>query len=510
MIRTYKQEIKERSRKNIWEHSIFSLTYNRSLNRILNPNYIYKLWDYAFEENIFKYKYAHSCDNSVLSDWLSFSDITYRNKNANELKVAFFCGAEPENDIMHLLNLGIRIENIYAFEYEKKIFKSAVESLKNTYPNLKIYNGNIEHFIESNSAIFDIIYLDFTKSIINEFKTICKILDSNILSELSVLIVNTTLPEETEENIDFLTNYFLYQSCFEYVVINGDEQKEGNQGRFVESCSSHGIDYESLKKSIKSNFEEAYSAFQTNFIINYSNIIKPIYSVLNNSILKNRLFINDDSQIKNIIKPYYESEDIFYDPEEVSLHFFLNSIRNDKWLSFFNNKERYTRHNALKLFYMYLNSTYDNNLSILNQSLKDEINKIQNNLIGAKEGLFCDIPMIHLWLELAVNQLGLPYHHNSENHKRFSYRAKERKMFIDIFTFDKCRSLYDWLPMVEYYGKDLMNMERQILSRICIDAIGKHSIYILEKQYFGSAIIGWNEKEWSKNHSIEDRIEITE
>jgi hypothetical protein len=81
-------------------------------------------------------------------------------------------------------------------------------------------------------------------------------------------------------------------------------------------------------------------------------------------------------------------------------------------------------------------------------------------------------------------------------------------MCTDIFTFDKCRAFYDWLPMIEFYGEDLMQMERQILARICVDAISKHSLHILEQQYYGSALIGANERPWSRNFELPIRYFI--
>ena len=151
-------------------------------------------------------------------------------------------------------------------------------------------------------------------------------------------------------------------------------------------------------------------------------------------------------------------------------------------------------------------------MDILSESLKKSIPEIMESVPDSKFSrfsIFCDIPMIHLWLELAVNQLGYPYHHNTKNHKRYSYKAKEREMCLDIFTFDQCRSLYDWLPMIEYYGDDLKNLERQMMTRICIDAIGKHSLHILDRQYFGAALVCINDEDWSENHHFEDRKEIT-
>ena len=135
---TYKQPVKERSRELIWNHAVETLTSRRNDNRILNTNYMEHLWLYCqqwLEEKL---------DTATFVKWKEFADICYGQKRPEELKVAFFCGNEPENDVKHLLNLGIRIENIYAFEYDKRMFKEAVESLHGTYPLLKIYKGNIE------------------------------------------------------------------------------------------------------------------------------------------------------------------------------------------------------------------------------------------------------------------------------------------------------------------------------------------------------------------------------
>lgn len=509
-MNTYKIPIKDVTRQLVWEHTIDSLTTSRELSRVLNKYYIKKLWKYAFEDYILKYKVAESYDNLYLQDWLSFSDTIYQNKKADELKVAFFCGPEPENDVEHLLRLGVRIENIYAFESDKDIFKQAIDSLRSNYPTLKIYNGKIENFLLSNFVVFDAIYLDFTESIISTFKTLCMILDANGLSNLSILAVNTCFPDKNEENIKFLTDYFFYQSCFEYSVFFGREKDEPNEGRFIESANYYGYNYEKTKECITNNFEEAYSAFQTSFILNYSNHIKPFMSVLNNPITKKRLFSTKKEEMEKLISNFHLKEEIHYEPERYSLYHFLNSQDKKSWKTFFAERgsEKFSRKDATTLMYAFLDSYYENYSSLLSDALKLALPIINSNLLDKRGGLFCDIPMINIWLEQAINQLGYPYHINAANHKRYSYTSKTRKMCLDIFTFDQCRALYDWLPMIEYYGDDLSILERQMISRICIDAIGKHSIHILERQYYGSAIVGINEHSWSQNHDIKDRIDL--
>lgn len=517
---TYKQEIKEYSREIIWKHSIDNLTINREESKILNSKYINRLWDFAFEDSLIKHKIIKNADEKYLNDWNSFSDQTYSTKKPNELKVAYLCGPEPQNDLNHLIELGIRIENVYAFESEKTLYNQALNSLKDNYPTLKIFNGKIDHYLKSTLVKFDIVYLDFTSPLFSReskpYQTIITLFENQSLSNLSSLIVNTCYPDKTQENVDFLTSFFHYQAFYDYLIYDSSDQD--SKGRFMEDNFSAGIyEKDEFSPYVDKNFDFAYSAFQTSFIINYTNHILPITNVLKNPLLYKRLFTSNSDKINEEIKKFEENESTYIDPTNYSLYHFFSDLINGEsnleksWKSFItkNDYNGYSMEMAIKFFYMQLNAPTEGFLNILSDSLKLSIPEIMKNIPDAinnmSRGLFCDVPMIHLWQELAINQLGYPYHNNTKSHKRFSYKAKERRMCVDIFTFDQCRSLYDWLPMVEYYGLDLKIIERQILTRICIDAIAKHSLHILQNQYFGAHIVCINDRTWSKNHYFENR-----
>lgn len=507
-METYKQEIKEKTREIIWKHAITSLTNNRRSCRILNSEYMEHLWGYSKIQIRMSKEAPYLFNEDIYQDWTEFADITYQNKKVSELKIGFFCGPEPENDVRFLIEKGVRVENIYAFEYDKKIFNQAVNSLHSSYPRLKIYNGKIEDFIQLNSVVFDIIYLDFTRSLLKEFKTVFKLISNNSLSELSVLVVNTTIPEKTEDNINQLANYFFYNPIFEYGILNDEEDDYSNNedsfGKFREGCTAYGIcSVEELKPYIERNFTDAYSAFQTHFIISYSNLIKPIHSVVNKEFLFKRIFNSSetDKLLKN--SKSLDNWELRHTLDSPLIHQQISSAFSKEHFFSVNDVGcKYSIQQATYLFDLYDNAEYDNYHNILSNVLQKAIPQIHNNIIGARNGLFCDVPMIHLWLELIINQYGSPYHFNMQNHKRYKYTSKQRDMYFDIFTLDRCRSLYDWLPIIEYYGDDLSCLERQIVSRMCIDAIGKHTIFNLNQQYYGSALIGLNEKKWSKNHFV--------
>ena len=137
---------------------------------------------------------------------------------------------------------------------------------------------------------FDIVYLDFTGSLFKEYKVVLKMLDLNALNDMSILAVNTTYPDKTEENIDILTNFFYNDTFFESSVLtSNDTEEENSKVQRVEGCDAMGIDIENLRSIIDMNFENAYSAFQTALIIDYANRHKPAYEVFKQDMLSKRL-----------------------------------------------------------------------------------------------------------------------------------------------------------------------------------------------------------------------------
>lgn len=510
MAVSYKQTVKEKSRKILWEHAVFSLTYNRVANRVLNPSYMRLLWHYCYDECLVPYYDPDipSFDMNYFNDWQSFSDITYGSKKPEELKVAFFCGPEPENDLKHLLDLGVRIENVYAFEYDRDLFEIAVESLQDAYPQLKIFRGKIGDFTASSKVVFDIIYLDFTRSLLQEYRTVCKMFEDDVLSEQSVLIVNTTYPDPTKENIQFLVDYYINQAEFEYSALFGQTEEEHGM---IESCWAYGLAEDDIYQLIEKNFEDAYGSFQTHFINSFAAQLKPMISVMNSTMLEERLFSMPLRDLKQKAIDYMNTEDVMCEPDGWTWGLFSMRGLLPSWKQFLDNPDngmKVSRGDCIRIKELYMNSTYEKVTEILSKSLSVEIEKIRSSLIDPRGGVFCDVPLPHLWLEMLINQLGYPYHQNTSNIRRYKYKAKERSMCLDILTFDRCRSLYDWLPMIEYYGDGLSVLERQMITRMCMDAIDKHTIWVLNRQYYGSAMVGVNEYPWARNHSLRPRAEI--
>ncbi len=296
---TYTQDIKEKSRIQIWTKAIKKLTVYREKQRILKTNYIRNLWDYAFDEIL----PTKNPDDKFIESWINFSNNLYGIKHPEQLKIAYFCGPEPENDLEIMIKLGVQIENVWAIESNKKTYLSALKRAKAKYPILKIFNGAISDLIKITTFKFDIIYLDFTAPLFSKeskpLLTINSIFESNSFADLGVLIVNSSLPDKTDENIDFLSSYFRSHSFLEGSIYTGNIK----DSRFFEGADCHGYvsrieienyelddDEKIFEDLIELNFESAYSAFSTHYPTIVASYIQPMLRVGSTAALK-RMFI---------------------------------------------------------------------------------------------------------------------------------------------------------------------------------------------------------------------------
>lgn len=551
---SYKQDIKEKSRIEIWTIAINKLTIQREQQRILNPNYIRRLWDYAFDEVLTN----RNPNENFIEGWIDFSNNLYESKQPQQLKIAYFCGPEPENDLSIMIRLGIRIENVWAIESDKSTYNLALYSAKKKYPTLKIFNGSIADLLKITSFKFDIIYLDFTATLFSKnsrpLLTINSVFETDSLNDLGILIINSTLPDNKEENVDFLASYFKSHPFFEADILYGEQENTW----FTEGADASGVidkqTYEISKSEgyideikdspifeelIKSNFEAAYSAFSSHYPIIAAGYIQPMLRIASNPALKRMLLKVDDLQIQQCLDKMatpinYEAIEQKYDivkclkdrdnfPIELSggeifenhmefpiWNFILrlknsNHSLNKYWYQQFSTNNSMV--SILKSVQLYdlLRNAQNSYQDILSETLSQSINLVIKALPDPNGGIFCDVPLPHLWIELALNHIGNAYHINTDMHWRAKYQAKTRVMFLDLFVFDNCRALYNWLPMINLYGQDMKSIERQIIVRSCMDAITKQNHYSSYYSYYGANLIGEGSKRWSKFGKLNKR-----
>lgn len=511
-MESYKQQTKERSREMIWEHAVYSLTIRRSNNRVLQEEHIRTLWSHVF----FKSKYTrvpfadYIPDTSYLNSWCDFANNIYGFKRASELKIVYLCGPEPENDLNILLRLGVSIENIWAIEANKKAFEKAIENIRNIYPTLKIFHGSIDAFFKIYPTPFDIIYLDFTAPLFSKeqkpFQTIHTIFDNQVLSELGVLITNYSVPDKTEDNVEFLADFFIDQEYLEGTV-HGAISSEGEMLTwFGDSARSHyGTgNTQTLISKIDTNFKGAYSAFCSLYPIYYANAVSPDYRIAKDPILFKKMYNDEKINQKKSSNKYFGDNILYENHPAFGFVNRLNSSKHDlsqAWSNVYGVKEsggRCSRLEAITLSAFLRSEFISNDNDIFSPTLKHSIINTYRAIEWIEDRrLFCDILFPNILAEIALFQLGLPYHPQMNNHKRFKYTAKTREMNTDIITFDRCRSFYDWIPLMEFYDATISALERQIILRSCLDIIGGKQAALTPIPIYdsGVSIVGIGEAE---------------
>ena len=53
-------------------------------------------------------------------------------------------------------------------------------------------------------------------------------------------------------------------------------------------------------------------------------------------------------------------------------------------------------------------------------------------------------------------------------------------MFLDMFVFDECRYLYDWMPTIDNFLHSIEDIERQFVFRFALDGINRHTRWYFE------------------------------
>ena len=449
----YKQPVKGDSRSALWEHAVHSLTAKRETSRILTKSYLQTVWRYAWNDVLAKVidLTPHGAAiNQYFDAWLDYSQTTYGTKTASDLRVAYFAGPEPENDLAELISLGIRIENVWAFEADPGNYQQALTTARARFPFLKIFPGSIADFFRTNHLTFDIVYLDFTGSLISRslatLGPLHAAFDEQALSDLSVLIVNTCEPDPTPDVCEFLAAYFYFQPMVKCTAYGKDPHQEvgGDVAWFSEPATAHGYDLADLARIASSNLTQVYSAFATSYPLYYSSFLSPTLRFLRNSALRRQLFtgnkvahteafdrMSDVSALADLLDPPPGdspvpriSGDRLFNSDSFSFWNFVDALQHHAGEigKYWHAEYSKARDGASVLdaarFRESLRETLAGYDGLLAANIKNEIRRVNAAIPDARGGLFCDVPMAHLWLELALNQLGAPYHASIRNHRR--------------------------------------------------------------------------------------------
>lgn len=527
----YNEKEKNIARKSVLSSAILALTVHRHESTLTKKSHVRKVRDKLISRGDYDAFHAGKLSDVTIDKWEEFYSSIVQDKSPRSIKIAYLSGPNPENDIREITKLGILPENIWAFETDAKTYDSAVISaLSSEFPFIKIIKSNIGSFFEVSPQKFDIIYLDFCGPLPSRnnkqktLKTITNILMHHALNSPGALITNVSLPteEQDKEGLDLikkLVAIYLYPKAF---IESGSTTHNLEEG-----AEAHGHDFSEWLNIVSIDIDNYYGQYVTRLLMDMVGIISPYDRFPSNHVLFEHMFdIKDKEKINNAVysllhflddtheeespefgcggsvisdkgmyatlwsiatlskalnkeDPEYPQE-IYSDPEFGS---FASSFLSQLSTS---NDEKLLVNNISRLFYLLSEGNGENNF------YKDSMKSLEK--LGWFKGypLFCDAVLFHQIKEILFRQLSVPYHVNIEATRRWSYKAKETPMYMDMIILDECRYLYDWMPTIDMMETSLNDIERQLSFRFALDGLSKHRRYYNTEFFYGTACIGSN------------------
>lgn len=499
---TYNQEVKNQARERLLEHAIQHLTTKRVDSFLLTKDHFEKItatfnthlakcigdkgFDFLNQYNWMFYGLKES--------WYNFYDSTCKPKTAADLKVLYLSGPEPLNDIEVLCNHGIRLENIWAVESEKDVYQSAISSLIAAGIHIKMHRGKLEEFFELVNHEFDIIYYDACTPVISPKSSPLDILKQIFINKrltgLSALITNFAEPKDNYNWGDILGCWFSTKEISEVPEVDNDISLEFYQKKeFFSLYSQH----------INDHLHDYYDKFLTHFISSFAGEMMPIWqtialgSVQNNYLLNEQRLFKKLDEIRNYTIDPTKLEDLVTEIPHyllaVDAYPLLNwALHVRSWLPkehtiqhFLNSKRKaVTLEDALyigTLLKRFEEADTDFNTFIL-EICSERLKSILANLDFFDRYLHitCDMPMKNLLVELIYGLYGYPHIAHTGKTLAFKYRAKETWMFSNVFIFDQCRYLYDYLPTLDLWENYFENYAHQTIIKGCIDGIHRNHL----------------------------------
>lgn len=516
----YSQPIKNKARNKVIEKAIQTLTANRTNSTLTSKEYVRKVRDFLINsENYYDQNVAKDLSDEAIERWENFYQSIVYQKEPSNLKIAYLCGPNPENDLRVLCQHGILPENIWAFESEYSTYSKAIQSALNSeFPFIKIINGGIDNFLEASPQRFDIIYLDFCGPLPSRNKdqktlyAISKILSRHSLNSPGILITNFSLPNKEGDNtgrqlIAKLVSNYLYPKSF--------LESNNLESDFIEGPIAHGQKPKDFLKIVETDLENFYGQFITRLLIDHSSLISPYTRFPQSNFLFKKFFnIKDKTSLKESINAMFhfnedfDGGDVIVDSGMYPILWTLASLNpklnceDPNYSQDIYNDPEFKKFSELFLNQLDISNNKDNltdsfsQLSfLLNEGNEQEefwsegIKNLKTSHEIFKYHQFCDLLMFHQIFEMLFRQVAIPYHINISESKRWKYKAKDNVMFMDMLIMDECRYLYDWMPTIDMISEAFSDKERQLIYRFALDGISKHRSWYNPEYFFGTAVV---------------------
>jgi hypothetical protein len=278
----YSEPTKIAAREQALAHAVELLTIRRRDAAIVPEHHVDQVKASLLASETPGYPYAgESCSDEDINSWKAFRSNTLGDRKAEELTVAYLAGPQPSNDLATLVKLGLRPENIWAFEIGvEEISKGLADLDALGLRGVKFIPVSIDEYFVGTPRRFDIIYIDACGPLPSDsHKTTRLLVDifrHGALAPLGVLVTNFSRPDISNNSAlntyAFLIAAYLYPKGF----------VESESGGMIEGPEAHSYLLENPDEpaecfltEVKNNFERHYGAFITRHILDIASIIAP-------------------------------------------------------------------------------------------------------------------------------------------------------------------------------------------------------------------------------------------
>lgn len=527
---SYNQKVKRKARREALSHAIDLVTARREAAAIVTRKYIRRV-------RRAKLGSGHAYDVAALADlrpkdirnWEAFRARSIGERDPEEISVAYLAGPEPANDLNALLALGVRPENIWAFENERAIARQGRAQLEAlAVRGVKFIETAIEDFFIGTPRRFDIIYIDACASLPKACRLIVTLFRHSALAPLGVLVTNFSKPDITNDqllqsHVDAIAAY-LYPKDFL------DRRKGGTTDGAMAAGFSMIPLPDDLKAGedgndplfadeVRGKFAHYYGSFVTRHIIDIAALLAPMARLAASSLWKQLAACNfaeaaergramlrwgegwDEDEAasdSDALAPMggeaisdmanhsllwafavcgaYGALDEFDPPEG------LADFRNDWMRSLFGMPQSKITGADLAAAYYGLRA----DPALQSEALRRVIDyPYQRNM-----AFLCDVPSSEIGFYPAFAQFGHAAHCNVREARRFRYTAKTTEMYLDVLPFDECRYVYDWLSAPALVPGDWSNPSAQLTFRLALDGIAKATRHYNSDFLYGCHVIG--------------------
>ncbi len=289
---TYSQPTKNSARTLSLMHAVTLLTNRRDEAAIVPADYVEKVKAALLASDApGDAVTAAACEQSDIDSWKAFRANSVGTRRAEELTVAYLAGPEPSNDLLALVALGLRPENIWAFEIDPQAIATGMTDLRTLgLRGIKFVPVSMDDYLIGTPRRFDIIYFDACGPLPSDKqKTVRLIVDifkSGALAPLGVLISNFSRPDISKPHT--LTDYASLVAS--YLFPKGFVEDNGSM---IEGPSAYGYDLRNQTNNAKcflskvqADFEAHYGAFITRQIIDIAEIVAPTVRLTSSKLYK--------------------------------------------------------------------------------------------------------------------------------------------------------------------------------------------------------------------------------